>query len=607
MLARLIGWVAATTAVLHIVAAASPVAAMPEPPTVAARAALVMDAANGHVLWERNGEMALPPASTTKVMTTILALESGQMKEDIEVSAYAASQPPSKLGLRPGQQVRLRDLTYALMLKSANDAAVAVAEGLAGSVRAFARRMNLKARQIGARNTYFTNPSGLPDDDHRTSAHDLALMLRYAMTVPGFRTIAGTRSTFVPVEGKSVRMVPVTTHNRLLDNYVVQVFGKTGYTRAAGKCFVGAAEIDGRAVMVAVLGSTNVWGDTRKLIEYGLNLVAPQSVAGLDFGTGAGGGTWSDRDDRDDLDVPPPPPPGGTRWARGVAAPDPERLERAWAGTGRRVVDPEEQRRRDEAEAERAALAAERASMREARAERAAIERAERRAKLAVAQEQQRLALQARREAEREARTTRLTKEADARADRKARMNVERLVQAEQAEAARRGRSAKSAKENAHMAAAVREAITAREARDGRGRSGRTATRETATVATTPRNAGRGGAASTASARGVDSHATARGRKPAPDTARTNPATLRGRTVGTAERAQTTRSAKADPTRATVTRGAATRRPVAQGDSEEAAEPGARAKRPAATPAKPAHATKASAKAPAHGAKAARR
>jgi len=444
MFSRLIVGVAATVAV--VAALCAPTRAMADPPEVAARAALVMDARNGRVLWERNGEVALPPASTTKIMTSILALESGMLNRDMEVSSYAASQPPSKLGLKAGQEVRLRDLVYALMLKSANDAAVVVAEGVSGSVRSFAARMNLRARQIGARNTFFTNPSGLPDDDHRSSAHDLALMLRYAMTVPGFRTIASTKSAFVPVEGRTVRMVPISSHNRLLDNYVVQVFGKTGYTRAAGKCFVGAAEIDGRAVMVAVLGSTNVWGDTRKLIEYGLNVVAPQSVAGLDFGTGTGG-TWDrdDRDDREEVEIPPPPPTG-TRWAAAAPAPDAERVARAWAGADRvRTIDPEEERRRADEAAERAALAAERASAREARAEREAVAREQRRIRLAVALEQRRIVERERQMATREARAQRLAREADARADREARAKVERLARVERLEAARRGRGAPSA------------------------------------------------------------------------------------------------------------------------------------------------------------------
>lgn len=583
MFSRLIVGLLATAAVLRVLCAAEPAGAMPDPPEVAARAAVVMDALNGRILWQHNGELALPPASTTKVMTSILALESGMLNRDMEVSSYAASQPPSKLGLKAGQEVRLRDLVYALMLKSANDAAVVVAEGVSGSVRSFAARMNLKARQIGARNTFFTNPSGLPDDDHRSSAHDLALMLRYAMRLPGFRTIAGTKSAFVPVEGRTVRMVPISSHNRLLDNYVVQVFGKTGYTRAAGKCFVGAAEVDGRAVMVAVLGSTNVWGDTRKLIEYGLNLVAPQSVAGLDFGTGSGG-AW-ERDDRDDAESPSPP--SGMRWAAAPApAPDPERVARAWAGTAPvRRVDPDEERRRADEEAERAALAAERASAREARAEREAVAREQRRIRLTVAREQRRLADREKREALAEARARQIARDAEARAEREARIRVERLARATRADA-RHGRTAHPTA----MSRAERdrlERLVRAEQAEARQKSSRAARPE----------------ARVASAREISVRRDGRGGRDREDARR---ATDVARQASVGRAAAGTRGARPEPGRTAVGgRGASSRRQVAQGDSDDG-DAGSRSKRGPTTAARAAAKTegrlvsaKPSAKAPA--------
>lgn len=275
-------WLAASVLILGGPGAVS-FAAPGDPPHVTARAALVLDAQTGEVLWQRNGDMQLPPASTTKVLTTLIALESGRLDEQFTVSANAQSQSPSKIDLRAGQRVRLMDLTYALMLKSANDAAVVVAEGLSGSVESFAVRMNKRAREIGATNSNFHNPNGLPDDEHVSTAHDLAMILRHAVTVPGFRGVASTQQTEIPVVGNSVRMVSVKTHNRLLGGYVVPVVGKTGYTRAAGRCFVGAAELGGHEVVIAVLGSTNLWGDARKLIEYGLTSVAPEESSGLQF------------------------------------------------------------------------------------------------------------------------------------------------------------------------------------------------------------------------------------------------------------------------------------------------------------------------------------
>lgn len=275
-------WLAASALILGGIARPG-FAASGDPPRVTARAALVLDAQTGEVLWQRNGDLPLPPASTTKVLTTLIALESGRLDEQFTVSSYAQSQSPSKIDLRAGQHIRLMDLTYALMLKSANDAAVVVAEGLSGNVEAFAVRMNKRAREIGATNSNFHNPNGLPDDEHVSTAHDLAMILRHALTVPGFRGVASTQQTEIPVVGNSVRMVSVKTHNRLLGGYVVPVVGKTGYTRAAGRCFVGAAELGGHEVVVAVLGSTNLWVDARRLIEYGLTSVAPEESSGLQF------------------------------------------------------------------------------------------------------------------------------------------------------------------------------------------------------------------------------------------------------------------------------------------------------------------------------------
>lgn len=258
---------AATVALLLAAGAAR--AATPPSPAITGRAAVVLDASTGQILWERDGDRQLPPASTTKIMTTLLALESGRLERSFAVSPYAAAQAPSKLGLRAGQRVQLEDLTYALMLKSANDAAVVVAEGMAGSVSEFATVMNERAREIGATNTHFHNPHGLPDDEHLTTPHDMALILRHALTVPGFREVAGSSAKVIQIEDTKIRPVALHSKNRLLQGYFVPVLGKTGYTRAAGRCFAGAAELNGRRIITVVFGATDMWGDTRKLMEYG--------------------------------------------------------------------------------------------------------------------------------------------------------------------------------------------------------------------------------------------------------------------------------------------------------------------------------------------------
>ncbi|MEW6267931.1 MAG: D-alanyl-D-alanine carboxypeptidase family protein, partial [Thermodesulfobacteriota bacterium] len=260
---------AAALPLVHVRAAGAADAAAA--PRITARAAVVLDATTGRVLWERDASRPLPPASTTKIMTTLLALESGRLDRTFVVSRLAAAQVPTKLGLRPGQRVQLEDLTYALMLKSANDASVVVAEGLAGSVEQFAVLMNDRAREIGAVNTSFHNPHGLPDQDHLTSAYDMALILRHALTVPGFREIAGTSAKVIQVEDSKIRPISLRSKNRLLSGYFVPVLGKTGYTRAAGRCFAGAAELNGRKVITVVFGASDMWGDTQRLMEYGFS------------------------------------------------------------------------------------------------------------------------------------------------------------------------------------------------------------------------------------------------------------------------------------------------------------------------------------------------
>ena len=237
-------------------------------PYVTARAAIIVDAASGDTLWERNADAPLPPASTTKVMTAILALESGRLDDWFTVSSNAAETSPSKIGLRPGERMALGDLLYAVLLNSANDAATVVAEGLAGSEDDFAARMNAKARSLGARNSHFVNPHGLTAEGHVSSARDLAKIFRYGLQLTEFREILETPRIKVPVESRRVHAIGLHSHNRLLTGYVHRVIGKTGYTRPAGRCFVGAASDGGREVVIALLGATDLWGDARRLVAH---------------------------------------------------------------------------------------------------------------------------------------------------------------------------------------------------------------------------------------------------------------------------------------------------------------------------------------------------
>jgi D-alanyl-D-alanine carboxypeptidase (penicillin-binding protein 5/6) len=245
-------------------------------PSITAKAAVIMDARTGVTLWERDCERPLPPASTTKIVSAILALESGRLGESLRVSPTAAATPASKLYLRAGQRMRLEHLVYAMLLNSANDASVVVAEGLGGSQGAFGRTMTSRAREIGAERCAFVNPHGLTAPGHVASASDLATVFRYGLSVPRFRDVLETQSIRVPVQSSRTGGVTLRSHNRLLQGYRYKVIGKTGYTKAAGRCFVGSARDGSKEVIVAFLGSRNLWGDARSLFEYALGPGGPE-------------------------------------------------------------------------------------------------------------------------------------------------------------------------------------------------------------------------------------------------------------------------------------------------------------------------------------------
>lgn len=268
-----IGWLLA--AHLLLIVAINPVWAFNPDENLTARAAVLMDAATGKVLYQKEADLRLPPASTTKVVTAILTLESGRkLTESLTVSKEATRVPASKLYLRPGQSLSIEELLYGIMLASANDASMVLAEGIGGSVEKFAEMMTKKAADLGATNSHFTNPHGLTAPDHYSTARDLAILFRYAMRNTIFREIVQTKfssvSTTAVVKKKVVpRRISVRNHNRLLWNYDGALGGKTGYTFAAQKCFVGAVQRNGTTLIVAILGARDQWGDTKRLLEYG--------------------------------------------------------------------------------------------------------------------------------------------------------------------------------------------------------------------------------------------------------------------------------------------------------------------------------------------------
>lgn len=248
------------------------------PGNLYALSAVLMDGDSGRVLYEKEGYVPRPNASTTKVMTCILALENGSGDDYVMVSRNAAAQPEVKLNLKEGEQYHLEDLLYSLMLKSHNDTAVAIAEAIGGSEAGFAAMMNEKAKKIGCTNTHFVTSNGLDSADeggvHQTTARDLALIMGYAVKNKTFVHITQTRDySFTDLSGK--RQFSVHNANAFLDMTPDAVSGKTGFTGNAGYCYVAACENDGRSYIIALLGcgwpnnKTYKWKDTMKLLEYG--------------------------------------------------------------------------------------------------------------------------------------------------------------------------------------------------------------------------------------------------------------------------------------------------------------------------------------------------
>jgi D-alanyl-D-alanine carboxypeptidase (penicillin-binding protein 5/6) len=252
--------------------------AYPAPPGVKAAAAVVIDADSGQVLYERNAHHRRAPASTTKIMTSLLAVESGRLEEYVTISKHAASIGESTIYLKEGERLKLRDLVYGVLLSSGNDASTAVAEFLGGSEANFVDLMNRRALALGLRDTHFNNPHGLPSEGHFSSAHDLAMMLREASQHADWNEIAQSKFKRIPGFGKPDGRI-LRNHNKLLWNYAWATGGKTGYTVAAGRCFVGSARRGGRHVIQSTLASKDLWADSQALLSYGLERFENVAVA----------------------------------------------------------------------------------------------------------------------------------------------------------------------------------------------------------------------------------------------------------------------------------------------------------------------------------------
>jgi D-alanyl-D-alanine carboxypeptidase (penicillin-binding protein 5/6) len=237
-------------------------------PNVSARAAILVDCATGQVLYEKDADRRLPPASTTKIMTSILLLENTRPDDVIVADEKTALTEETSIHLKPGERISAHDVLYALLLRSANDACVAVGHHIAGSDAKFVEMMNAKAREIGATGTTFNNPNGLPDPRHLTTARDLALIARYATQYPDFN--AATRTKSYLMNSRTYKDdLRLRSKTRLLWAYDGADGVKTGWTTQAGNCLVGSATRGGWRLLTVVLNSPDTTGETARLLNYG--------------------------------------------------------------------------------------------------------------------------------------------------------------------------------------------------------------------------------------------------------------------------------------------------------------------------------------------------
>lgn len=234
-------------------------------PNISAQSAILMDAQSGRVLLEYNSHKKLPMASTTKIMTALVALENGELKDNIKIKKDAIGIEGSSIYLYEGEIISLEDLLYGLMLRSGNDSAIAIADHIGGNLEEFIAMMNKKAKKIGANNTNFMNPHGLHDNNHYTTAYDLALITREAMGIEEFREISKTKKWNAIRDKNNI----FYNKNKTLWEYEGGDGVKIGYTMNAGRCLVSSATRNGSQLISIVLNDRNWFNDCYVLMDYG--------------------------------------------------------------------------------------------------------------------------------------------------------------------------------------------------------------------------------------------------------------------------------------------------------------------------------------------------
>lgn len=241
-----------------------------EPPSLSAKSAILVEPSSGLVLYEKDARRRMPMASTTKIMTALLALENAKLDDEVTVSDIVRTSEGSAMYLKVGEKITVQNLLYGLMLASGNDAALVLAEHVGGDVDGFVKMMNDKASSLGLNDTSFETPSGLDGENHYTTAADFANLTAYALENPEFCEIVGTQSVKV-ITGEMTRYLK--NHNRLLSTYKGCIGVKTGFTKKSGRCLVSAAERDGITLIAVTLSAPDDWNDHKKLFDYGFTQV----------------------------------------------------------------------------------------------------------------------------------------------------------------------------------------------------------------------------------------------------------------------------------------------------------------------------------------------
>lgn len=276
MFKKLTAYLGSLLLTLNIFCTSTSATTLAKPPAPSADSAVLMNAVTGEILYSKNPDGAYAPASTTKVLTTLLTLENCKLDDIVTVDQKSSQAEGSSIYLLPGEQVTVRDVLFGLNLQSGNDCAEALAVHMAGSVEKFAAMMNTRAKELGCNNSNFVNPSGLYDKNHKTSARDLALILKELTKHPEYFQIASTLTHIIEPNNKSLEKRYIWNKNKLVQPgnkyyYKGAIAGKTGYTTESQHSYVAVAERDGQTLIVTLVhdSTTDYYKDTISLFDYG--------------------------------------------------------------------------------------------------------------------------------------------------------------------------------------------------------------------------------------------------------------------------------------------------------------------------------------------------